>query len=61
MKLTIAQLDARIAALTEAAEHLLLEWTNDPEERNAGKWLSRKLNKEANLYAKVVFDERRKA
>lgn len=52
-KLTAKQMDARYEALSEAAEHLLMDWTDEPTEhaeglvmsdwlkKEAGKWLAR--------------------
>lgn len=39
--------EARAEAYTEAAEHLLMEWTNDTRERRQGQTLNRFFRNEA--------------
>ncbi|POA45587.1 hypothetical protein C1893_23310 [Pseudomonas sp. MPR-ANC1] len=46
-KLTVKQMEGRYEALNEAAEHLLMDWTNVPSEFTEGRVVSDKLKKEA--------------
>ena len=46
-RLTNAQLEARFEALTEAAGHLRLDWTDDKLEWEEGKKIAAWLDREA--------------
>lgn len=50
-KLTREICEARAQALEECADHLDLEWTDDPVERQAGAWLGAKLRAEAERWS----------
>jgi hypothetical protein len=39
-KLTAKQMEARYEALNEAAEHLLMDWTDQPTEHSEGQVMS---------------------
>lgn len=59
-KLTARQMDGRYEALSEAAEHLLMDWTNVPSEFAEGRVMSEWLKKEARKWL-ARADEARKA
>ncbi len=43
--LTDKEFDARHEAILSCIGHLNLDWTDDPEERRAGRWLQEQLKK----------------
>lgn len=55
-KRTVEQLQAEAEAHYEASQHLLLSWTDSPAEILAGKYLSDKLNKEAERLFQLASD-----
>lgn len=60
-KLTAEICEARGDALDEAAEHLLLEWTDDQTQQEAGVWVSLKLTgMAADWYIKAERMRKRK-
>lgn len=50
-RLTDEQRSARIAAFEEAADHLDMDWTDNPEERSQSKIVSAKLRAMADKLA----------
>ncbi|WP_426237389.1 hypothetical protein [Pseudomonas sp. TWP3-2] len=46
-KLTAKQMEGRYEALNEAAEHLLMDWTNVPSELAEGRVMSEWLKRQA--------------
>lgn len=48
---------ARAEACQEAAEHLAMEWTNDPRERIAGEYIARKLLQQSIAWQRRVRKE----
>ena len=53
-RLTPARIRARAKAYEEAAEHLMLNWTDDPDERAEGDALTRALQAECNRLRAVA-------
>lgn len=60
-KLTREVCEARAQALDECAEHLGLEWTDDPVERDAAIWLAAKLRAEADRWSARAANQARVA
>lgn len=59
MKLTTAQCTARAEALEECADHLELNWTDDPVEREQGKIVGDQLRAQAKNWRDKAADGRK--
>lgn len=60
-RLTVAQCEARAEAYREAADHLELNWTDDPLEYDEGARISRRLRSEETRWRDRAIDMSRAA